>query len=281
VVLNGALKASVPPNGIRTYAVKLAPPAKTLPAIHFQTVDLKYDLATASEDGIPAQSGFDAIGQTLPAEMLPVMLPYGGIQFHLGPAWTNRPNAVVARGQTLKLPEGNFNRVYILAAADGDQNGTFRIGDSAANLNIQDWQGFIGQWDTRTWTERRVEVPTPPEPAPGDHSYQAERNRRIRAQVQEHGPRTRLEPEYTGLIPGFIKPASVAWYASHHHTAQGANEPYNYCYLYAYTLPLKGSTLTLPDNSKIRIMAITVADEAGWVQPVQPLVDTLEVSGRR
>jgi alpha-mannosidase len=278
-VAKGELETSLGPYAIRTFAVKLAASAKTLPPTRFETVDLKYDLATASEDGTLAKSGFDAAGRALPAEMLPNTLPYGGIRFHIGPSWTNKPNAVGARGQTVKLPAGTFNHVYILAAADGDQKGTFRVGDKAVDLNIQDWQGAIGEWDTRTWVDRKIEIPTPPEPAADDHSRQAERTRRIRAYVQEHGPRTRIEPEYTGLTPGFIKPADVAWYASHHHTAQGANQTYAYCYLYAYALdiPAGETTLTLPDNDRIRIMAVTVADQAGWATPAQPLMDTIEV----
>lgn len=83
--------------------------------------------------------------------------------------------------------------------------------------------------------------------------------------------------EYTGLKPGFIKRAPVAWFASHRHSAQGANEPYSYCYLYAYSvdLPAGAQTLTLPDNDKIRILAVTVAEQAGQVHPAQPLYDAL------
>jgi len=277
-VVKGELETSLEAYGIRTFAVKLAAPAKTLPPTHSEPIALKYDLATASEDGIPSKGGFDAAGQNLPAEMLPTTLPFGGITFHLGPVWTDHPNAVVARGQTIPMPSGKFNRIYILVAADGDQKGTFRLGDTSIELNIQDWQGYIGQWDTRTWINRTVEVPTPPEPAADDHSWQAERNRRTRADVEAHGPRTRVEPEYTGLEPGFIKRAPVAWYASHHHSAQGANEPYAYSYLFAYSLdiPEGATTLTLPDNDKIRIMAITVADQAGSLRPAEPLYDTLE-----
>jgi len=281
-VVKGELEASLAPYEIRTYAVKLAPPAKTLPAIHYMPVDLKYDLATASEDGALAKTGFDAAGDNLPADMLPTTLPFGGITFHLGPAWTNYPNAVVARGQSIPLPDGKFNRVYILAAADGDQKGTFRVGDHSVDLKIEDWQGFIGQWDTRTWIERKEEIPTPAEPAADDHSWQAERTRKIRAYVKEHGPITRVVPEYTGLTPGFIKRAPVAWFASHYHTAQGTNKPYEYCYLFAYSLeiPDGATTLTLPDNDKIRIMAITVADKPGKLHPAEPLYDTIEEAKR-
>jgi alpha-mannosidase len=276
-VVKGELETSLGPYEIRTFAVKLAAPVKTLQPTHSESVELKYDLAAASEDGAPSKSGFDAAGQNLPAELLPTTLPYGGITFHLGPPWADHPNAVVARGQSIPLPSGKFNRVYILAAADGDQKGTFRLGDTGVELNVQDWQGYIGQWDNRTWIEHKVEVPTPPEPAADDHRREAERTRRIRAYVQAHGPITRIELEYTGLKRGFIKRAPVAWYASHHHTAQGGNEPYAYCYLFAYSLDLPdgATTLTLPDNDKIRIMAITVADQAGSLRPAQPLYDTL------
>jgi alpha-mannosidase len=122
-----------------------------------------------------------------------------------------------------------------------------------------------------------VEIPTPPEAAADDHSWQADRTRKTRAYVQEHGPITRTVAEYSGLKPGFIKRAPVAWFASHHHTAQGGNVPYAYCYLFAYglDLPEGATTLTLPDNDKIRIMAVTVADKPGKIRPTQPLYDIL------
>jgi len=278
MVTEGNLVTSLRPYAIRSFAVKLSPASTKLTATGFESVALDYDLAAATEDGMPGKSGFDSAGRTLPAEMLPPQLAYHGVRFHLGPAWTGNPNAVVAHGQTIDLPAGTFNRVYLLAAgADGDQTGTFRAGDRAQELTIQDWAGYIGQWDTRTWKVKQVENPVPPEPAANDHSREAEHARRIRADVQAHGPKTHEEMEYTGLTPGFIKPAPVAWFASHLHSAQGANEPYSYCYLYAYSLELqRGATkLTLPDNDKIRILAVTVADDAGEVHPVQPLYDTL------
>jgi alpha-mannosidase len=276
-VVKGELETSLEPYGIRTFAVKLAAPAKKLPMTHSEPVPLKYDLATANEDGAPSKTGFDAAGQNLPAEMLPTTLPFAGIVFKLGPAWMDHPNALVARGQTITPPPGKFNRVYILAAADGDQKGDFKVGDASTELNIQDWQGYIGQWDTRTWRDHSVELPTPPEPPASDHSWQAEKNRKTIAYVKEHGPISQIEPEYTGLKPGFIKQAPVAWFASHHHTAQGGNEAYAYCYLFGYTLELPEgtTTLTLPNNDKIRIMAVTVADQPGSLHPAQPLYDVL------
>ena len=75
-----------------------------------------------------------------------------------------------------------------------------------------------------------------------------------------------------GLEPGYVKPASLAWYASHHHTADGLNEPYQYSYLFAYSLdlPPQAQTLTLPNNSKIRIFAISVANVTPQLEPATP-----------
>jgi alpha-mannosidase len=277
-VTEGVLVTSLGPYEIRSFAVKLAAATAKLTRTNSVPVPLKYDLPTASEDGAKSAGGFDAAGQNLPAEMLPTELNYGGVRFQLGPAWTGKPNAVVARGQMITLPAGKFNRLYLLAAsADGDQKGTFRVGDHAVNLTIQDWAGYIGQWDNRTWNMKQVAIPMPPEPAPSDHSPEAERARRFRAYVQLHGPIVRTEMEYTGLKPGFIKRAPVAWFASHRHSAQGANEPYSYCYLYAYAvdLPADAKTLTFPENDKIRILAVTLAEQAGQVHPAQPLYDAL------
>jgi alpha-mannosidase len=213
-------------------------------------------------DGAKPAIGFDDSGRSLPAEMLPSILPYAGVDFRI--ARSDRDNATVARGQTIPLPHGKFNRIYVLAAsANGDQKATFRVGDQALELNIEDWGGYIGQWDNRTWDTRQEPVPPrsgAPPPAPGTP------------------PRMRTVMEHTGLVQGFIKPAPVAWFASHHHSAQGANVPYAYSYLFAYTFdaPTNAKTITLPNNDKVRILAITTANESPQVRPAQPLYDTLE-----
>jgi alpha-mannosidase len=88
----------------------------------------------------------------------------------------------------------------------------------------------------------------------------------------------RFPEDYIGLARGYIKPATLAWYASHHHTPDGLNEPYQYSYLFAYSmeLPPHAMTLTLPNNENIRILAISVARESSEVEPAQPLYDTLK-----
>jgi alpha-mannosidase len=79
------------------------------------------------------------------------------------------------------------------------------------------------------------------------------------------------------MAPAFMKRAAIAWYASHHHTAEGWNEPYQYSYLFAYAfdLPANVHTFTLPDNATIRVLAVSVAEANPEVKPAQPLYDLL------
>ncbi len=130
------------------------------------------------------------------------------------------------------------------------------MGDQSTRLTIQNWGGYIGQWDNRLWSTRQESV--------------ASGGRR-------GGGGMRTTAVMTGLTPGYIKRAPLAWYASHHQLADGSTVPYSYSYLFAYELeiPAGATTLTLPNNPNIRLMAATVAEVAGKAAPAAPLYDTL------
>ncbi len=271
-VENGSLVTSFTAYQPRTFALRLDAARATLAVVQSKPVALQYDLAVATNDDTKTNGGgFDGKGNAFPAEMLPSTIEYRAVKFKLAPSSTGSPNAIVAKGQTIQLPAGHYNRVYLLAAsADGDQNAPFLVGNRKVMLNIQDWSGFIGQWDTRLWRQQperdwAISANHAPWP-PAD------------LQQREQRPVTPRYPEdYVGLEPGYVKTADLAWYASHHHTAEGLNEPYQYSYLFAYPIELSAGerTLTLPDNDKIRILAISTADESPELHPAQPLYDTL------
>lgn len=245
-VENGTLKTSFTAYQPRTFALQLNSAPVQLPAVNSVPVDLRYTAAVASNDGQKAGAGFDGKGDALPAEMLPSEITFNGVRFRLSPAKTGSPDAVVAKGQTIRLPGGHFNRLYILAAAsNGDQKATFELGNKPAELNIQDWGGFIGQWDDRQWSS-------------------------IDSEHDKYG-------EMTGLKPGYIKRANVAWYCDHHHDAAGQNVAYSYSYLFGYSveLPPGAQTIKLPQNPNVRILALSMADENPEVQPAAPLYDVL------
>ena len=138
-VNGGTLVTSFSAYQVRTFAVKLAPPANKIRGVRSVPVKLDYDLAAASTNGTHTVEGFDGKGNALPSEMVPSEIKFGEVDFQLAPARSDVPNAVVAKGQQISLPQGHFDRLYILAASsDGDQKATFQVGDQATELNIQD-----------------------------------------------------------------------------------------------------------------------------------------------
>jgi alpha-mannosidase len=178
--------------------------------------------------------------------------------------------------------------VYVLAASDdGDQQAVFHVGEHPVKLTIEDWGGFVGQWDTRLWKPRPDSVTEGGGPYSRDPAHQVplkkdwavSANHATWDLTNTGSPdwSPKYPDDYLGLQPGYIKPATLAWYASHHHTPDGLNEPYQYSYLFAYAidLPAHAKKLTLPANDKIRILAVSVAREKPDVRPVQPLYDNL------
>ena len=231
----------------RAFALKLGAAPASVAGVQSAPVTLSYDVATATAHDGHVAGGMDGKGDAYPAEMLPGEVHFNGVTFHLAPA--GGPNAVAARGQQVALPSGNYNRVYLLAAASqGDQKAAFQVGEKRAELNIQNWEGFVGQWDDRVWSSSSV----------SNDNY----------------------GEMVGLKPGFIKRADIAWYSDHYHDAAGKNVPYRYSYLFAYAidLPAGAKTLRLPNNPDVRIVAVSVANEASEVKPAQPLYDVLPAS---
>ena len=286
-VVDGALETSLKPFQPRTFALKLGSPAAHSAAIASEPVSLQYDLAVASNDDSKTVGGFDTNGNTIPAEQLPSELKLDGVSFTLAAAATGKPNAVEAKGQAISLPSGNFNKVYVLAAsADGDQRATFQVGKTPETVTIESWSGFVGQWDTRLWKPRPDSLMQG-----GGRSGEPEHEVKLRKDFgfsANHQPwdlknsgspdwSPKYPEDYIGLRPGFIKPATLAWYTSHQHNAQGLNQPYQYSYLFAYALdlPLNAKSITLPNNASIRILGMSVAHEEAAVTPAQPLFDIL------
>ena len=286
-VAEGILDTSFSPYEPRTFALRLGPPPAMISAVHSQPVALHYDLAAASNDDTESGSGFDGKGDALPAEMLPSAIAFNGITFHLAAAATGRRDAVIARGQSISLPKGDFNRIYFLAASsDGDQPATFTVAGHPVTLTIQDWGGFIGQWDTRLWKPEPDFVTEHGRQVPLRKDWAVSAHHAAWPDLEYRGSPTwspRYPEDYLGLQPGFIKRADLAWYADHYHTPHGLNEPYAYSYLFAYSiaLPPHADALTLPNDDRIRVLAISVARQQPQVEPAQPLYDTLKTADHR
>jgi alpha-mannosidase len=175
----------------------------------------------------------------------------------------------------------------LAASAKGDQKATFRVGEHPVSLTIEDWGGFIGQWDTRIWKPRPDSVTQGGgrNSQAGAHQVPLRKDWAVSANHATWDVNNQGSPDwsphypedYLGLHAGYIKPATLAWYASHHHTPEGLNQPYAYSYIFVYAidLPAHAKTLTLPADDSVRIMAVSVAKEEPAVSPAQPLYDTL------
>jgi alpha-mannosidase len=248
-IVNGALRASVPANGLKTFAIKLAAPSAKVAAARTQAVTLPFDLDAASRDSGLTDGAFDASGRTYPGEQLPATVVTGAIPFRLGSTASGAKNALTSRGQTIPLPAG-YTRVYVLAASSqGDVPSQFTLGNRRVTATVQDWGGYIGQWDNRLW------IGTVPE-----------------LTYDWNNP-------WGGLEPGFIKKSEVAWFSSHRHHPKDGNEFYQYSYLfkYGFDVPRGATSITLPNDPRIKVFAVTAARAAtATAVAVSPLYDALD-----
>ena len=247
---NGALYADVHGYGLKAYAVKLSETAAAAAATVQAAVDLPYDTDVVSSNAKRTDGAMEK-DLAYPAEQFPKgELVVNGTKFIVGDTADGKKNAVACNGQRWSLNPGKFNRVEVLAAASGPEDVTaqFMVETTPVDLTIQSWRGYVGQWDNRRWS-----VPSGEE---------------------EHPKGSQM----VGLDPGFIKPAPIAWYCSHHHQPKD-DAHYHYCYVYRYTLelPPNARSIFLPKNPNIKIFAATAVggDDAARVTAAAPLRDML------
>jgi alpha-mannosidase len=233
---NGVLNFDMGKFAIRSFAVKLENPAVSQKTPEQKTVQMPFNADGFSSDPDTKDGDFTG-GFTMPAELLPENLVSEDIIFRTGSTSNGAKNIVVANGQKIMLPEGNYNKLYILAAATDDTNGEIKAGKNTVNLGFQKWTGFVGQHYSRKLYFNNLKVES--------------------------------------IEPAFTKRDNIAWFASHNHNGAG-NTFYEYSYLYRYEIDLPAGTkaVTLPKNPKIRIVAMTVAAETrNQVKPLQLLYD--------
>jgi alpha-mannosidase len=232
----------------RAFAIRLASAKATVPAPASTPIALPYDLniTRALDGGESSIGGFDNQGTAIDAATLPETISNNGVSFNLS-AGDNK--AVIASGQTIKIPAGKGGKLYIVAASSGDDTAaTFLINGKPVTKIIQAWDGYIGQNDLRLWNGEQPEL--------------------------TYG----WDLKTIGLLPGYIKRAPVAWYADHKMLPNGKPDYYGFCYLYRYEfdVPAQGGTLTLPKNQQVKIVAASIASPAAdTITPSEPLYDVL------
>ncbi len=225
----------------RTLALRLERPEVVGDLPVFRSVELPFDTDVVSFDADKSDGDFDGKGHTLPGELLPERVVSSGTRFSVGPMEDGRANAVSCRGQTVTLPTGGFDRLYVLAAADETTVGTFHLGDGSYTQTVRAFDGWIGQSQSLIVDGRMVGA--------------------------------------TAMAPAFIHRDEVAWIGTHRHDGTtDQNESYVFCYLfkYGFDLPPHATVVTLPDNEEIKILSMTLARNTfDDTLPAQPLYDQL------
>ena len=239
------LRIDVGTYGIKSYAVELKQTTTPVTPITSTPVSLAFDTDVVSSDQNRSDGDMDATGRTIPAEHFPETMTWKGVDFKLGSGTDGQNNAIACSGQTIQLPQGDFDRVVVLSAADKRRKADFVIGDKRVNTAIGGWTGFIGQYDNRLWDRKFPKI---------DYKCMG---------------------RVIGLTPGYIHREPVAWF-SHHRHSPTKNDAYRFAYIFASEFDLKPgtSTLQLPNDSSIKVFAVSVA-RTGTVatRPAAPLYD--------
>ena len=147
------LKIDINAFGIKTFKVKLADAGKaTLDKSASVQLILPYDTKATTYNAFRNTTNFDGKGNSYAAELFPATIDFKGVNFKL--AGADEPNALKCRGQVINLPQGNFNRVYLLVASTGgDTKVSFKVDQQNSEVIVPSYTGFIGQWGHTGHTE--------------------------------------------------------------------------------------------------------------------------------
>ena len=263
-VANGRLAIDLKPYQPRTFALRVQP--ANAPAISAAPLELPFNMDGISTDANRADGDFDGQGQTLAGELLPARLTLDGVPFKFGSGRDGALNMLRPAGQRLQLPEGTYNRVYVIAAAVGADINTEINGQ---RVIIREWQGPVGQWDSRLKEPRQLrEVSVAPMTRGQSWTADAIDQDLVVKYDVGSGSLSGIDQ----IRRGFVKREEIAWVGTHRHS-QSANQPYIASYLFVYAIDLPAGTrdLSLPNEGRIRIMAITAARARSHLWPALTL----------
>lgn len=144
----------------KTFSVQLKSPERQFVSAVSEPVELKYNTKAYTPDAFRSDVNFDGRGSSYAAELLPEVITYDGIDFHLGSVGMN--HAVRCNGGKINLPQTDkFDKLYLLvASSNGDRKATFKIDGQEYTVNIPYYSGFYGQWGHKGQTEGYVKDAT-------------------------------------------------------------------------------------------------------------------------
>jgi alpha-mannosidase len=156
--------------------------------------------------------------------------------------------------------------VYVIAAAVGADVNTEIAGQ---RLMIREWQGPVGQWDSRLKEPRQLREVSIAPMTPGQSWTAGAIDEDL---VVKYDVASGVLTGIDQIRSGFVKREEIAWAGTHRHDPSG-NQPYiaSYLFVYPIDLPPGARELRLPNEKRIRILAITAAQVPFHLWPAAPL----------
>lgn len=139
------LKFSMKPFSIKTFKVKLSESGTAVAELAATPVSLPLNLKAASYNAFRGDANLDGRGNSFAAELWPDAVRYKGVDFKLAAA--DEMNALKCKLQEVELPQGDFNRLYLLlASVKSDVNTELDIDGVKHAITAHGYSGFVGQW---------------------------------------------------------------------------------------------------------------------------------------
>lgn len=140
-----SIKFEMKPYGIKSFKIKLAGSSINVETPASEMIDLPCNIKAATYNAYRNIVNFDGKGNSYAAEIFPDTVIYKGVKFDLKQADVS--NAIKCNGQSITLPKGNFNKIYLLVASTNkDVRTTFSVDNQKKEIIVPSYSGFIGQW---------------------------------------------------------------------------------------------------------------------------------------
>ncbi|MBQ3868970.1 MAG: discoidin domain-containing protein [Clostridia bacterium] len=130
------------PYSVKTFSVKIKESPVEKPLCKPVRLDYNKRVTTSRFDYGAAEFGK---GIAIPEELFDKNVECGGIPFTMGKP--GKKNALVCKGQKIRLPNKTKKAYIIAASADGDRTAEFKAGRTRYTFNIPDFSENIGCWD--------------------------------------------------------------------------------------------------------------------------------------
>ena len=229
-----SLSVDIMPYSVKTYKLTFA--GQKAVAKKPQTdIDLRWNKRCFSYNEFRNAADFDG-GNSYAAELIPnQQITVDGVEFHLQDL--DGMNGYACQGDTIALPQGDYNKIYLLAAATkGDMVEIMHFLNKDGKdfhdtaFKLPKYTGFLGQWG---------------------HDGQG-----------------------VGFVKD-MKNAEIAYIGTHTHSSSG-DEPYELTYMFrlGFDIPSGATQVVLPKERRIVVFAMKAVNEPAQVKTVSQMYVT-------